>query len=107
MFDKNYSSVALQARAKTRSCNLCVLLWNTCQSQQTSSSPTVFLERIGSSLRINGSNSMALSIFRDPGNDHISGAITAVLLVLYRMQGSLTGIFVRQNSTRELTKPSR
>ncbi|KAB5582972.1 hypothetical protein GE09DRAFT_1167128 [Coniochaeta sp. 2T2.1] len=65
-FDKSYQMSDLKARAGAKTCDLCGLVWRTCERRSLTGFATALLERVGSSLRINGTSSINLSIFRSP-----------------------------------------
>jgi hypothetical protein len=65
-FSITYDTTVLAHRSAINECNLCSLLWKTCEQQGHFAYPTVTFERVGSSLRINGSGVPALSIYRSP-----------------------------------------
>ncbi|KAB5566321.1 hypothetical protein GE09DRAFT_1272843, partial [Coniochaeta sp. 2T2.1] len=65
-FDKSYQMSDLRARAGAKTCDLCGLVWRTCERRGVTGFATALLERVGSSLRINGTSSINLSIFRSP-----------------------------------------
>jgi hypothetical protein len=64
-FSIEYSPNDLEERSKT--CDLCGLLWRTCQRNNGNNSSTVRFEKVQSSLRMNGSGPPVLSIYRSLG----------------------------------------
>jgi hypothetical protein len=66
-FSMVYQMVDLEARSKGTQCDLCGLLWRACERHDATKLPNVLLQRVGSSLRMNGMSGGALSIFRSPG----------------------------------------
>lgn len=69
--DITYDVPELKNRAQQRACDLCVLLWRTCEQYEATSNKTVRFEREHSMLRINGSGTRVLSIFSSPGDTPI------------------------------------
>jgi len=66
-FSKTYLTSHLERHAKGKLCDLCGLLWKTCQQEELTGNATARFERIGSALKLNGMESPVLSIFRSPG----------------------------------------
>lgn len=64
-FEISYDLHVLETRAKTNKCDLCGLLWRTCERNWGTMFDKVRFERFGSSLRMNGGRLPVLSIFRD------------------------------------------
>jgi len=57
----------LRQHAEAEACDLCRLIWITCQRSRSTGNDTVLLERTESYLKINGTASHKLSIFRSSG----------------------------------------
>ncbi|KAM7205421.1 hypothetical protein V8F20_003190 [Naviculisporaceae sp. PSN 640] len=65
-FEENYSWPLLRSNAESKTCDLCALLWRTCQQHSIIGSRDILVTRVGSSLVINSNSSVTLSIFRSP-----------------------------------------
>ncbi|KAK0614520.1 hypothetical protein B0T14DRAFT_309967 [Immersiella caudata] len=64
-FDKTYLTSYLRQNAKNKTCDLCGLFYRLCERSNSAQNPTALFERTESSLRLNGTSSSILSIFRD------------------------------------------
>ncbi|KAF3051863.1 hypothetical protein E8E11_010396 [Didymella keratinophila] len=66
--DITYDISELRRRAQQRECDLCILLWLTCQRHDAARHKTVRFERDQSSLKLNGIGLRVLSIFTPFGS---------------------------------------
>lgn len=66
-FTTLYQVQDLKASAEEQKCDLCCLLWRTCERNGGTSNPTVQFQRNGSVLMMNGGHLPVLSVFRSPG----------------------------------------
>jgi hypothetical protein len=66
-FSITYDVSKLEARSKSKECDLCGLFWRTCERRGGTTFSTVKFDRIQSSLKMNGGGPPVLSIFRSPG----------------------------------------
>lgn len=69
LFNITYSTEWLSERAASKSCDLCVLLWQVCQDNASTRHASVRFERRESTLRISDRRFPVLSLFRDHGTD--------------------------------------
>ena len=71
-FEVTYKVQDLRLKANSKVCKLCGLLWRTCRRNNGVHLPTVQFDRVGSCLKMNGSSTPALSIFRRPRQGGLS-----------------------------------
>lgn len=81
-FNITYSVQELETRANRKECDLCWLLWRTCEPNWGTLFPTIQFERIDSSLRMNGGHLPVLSIFRSSGKSNPN--MVTILCLSYR-----------------------
>lgn len=68
-FDITYDTSTLRLRAASGECDLCDLLWKTCERYDVANEPEVQFSRVGPLFKINHYRSPVLSIFRSPGGN--------------------------------------
>jgi hypothetical protein len=71
-FNTIYDVSALEANSSR--CDLCSLLWRSCQRLNVTKLTNIMFERAGSSLQMNGLSGRGLSIFRSPGELSTQGS---------------------------------
>jgi hypothetical protein len=65
-FNITYNTPTLAGRSASKECDLCSLLWRTCERYGGTVYRTVKFDRVGSLLKMNGSGVPVLSICRSP-----------------------------------------